>query len=176
MISSGSESFSSTTAIRRYYILCSDIDSSITTGERAPNVSGPVLPSAGSLPHVNSFHCCYKPPSTIPCPSCFPCFQSHSLSFSTGKLTEMNSYKALTMRRLAAQRANSKKMVPRARSTFVATDLPRPPPKAMPDPVEFSSVSKPGVYYERPRFKRDLPAAEVRVYSDNNPRNAEHTI
>jgi len=70
----------------------------------------------------------------------------------------------ITLRQLAVRRAQAgvKTTAPRAaaRSTFVATELPRPPPKAMPDPVEFSSVAKPGVYYERPRSKRDLPVVE----------------
>ena len=48
----------------------------------------------------------------------------------------------------------------RARSS--ASELPRPPPKAMPDPVTYEAVARPGAYYERPRYKRDLPIVSVR--------------
>ncbi|KAI5122054.1 hypothetical protein M0805_006038 [Coniferiporia weirii] len=56
----------------------------------------------------------------------------------------------------AAQQSTKPRIATRPRS-MPAAELPRPPPKTMPEPLTFGNVSKPGAFYERPRIKRDLP-------------------
>lgn len=70
----------------------------------------------------------------------------------------------ITRRRLAKQRVSAARAAASTRPRFITTELPRPPPKPLPVAETYSTVARPGVYYERPRFKRELP--EVSVSAD----------
>ena len=107
------------------------------------------------------------PVSSGPDPSClnhsfWSCQLAHITPDSLPFLTyfSMNYAEAAALRRLAAQQP--RRRAARPRSTLLApSELPRPPPKTMPDPVTYDKVARPRAYYQRPVTKRDLPVMSV---------------
>ena len=74
----------------------------------------------------------------------------------------MNYAEAAALRRLAAQQP--RRRATRTRSTLLgSSELPRPPPKSMPEPVVYDKVARPRPYYQRPVTKKDLPVMSVRL-------------
>lgn len=82
----------------------------------------------------------------------------------------MNYAEAAALRRLAAHQArrSGSGRAARPRSTMLTpSELPRPPPKDLPNPVVYDKIARPRAYYQRPVTKKDLPIISVSDFTSD---------
>ena len=89
----------------------------------------------------------------------FSSTRPHNLSFC--KRMSISFAEASALRKAVQQGARSRNVQHLRSTTSDLSQSNGPHIKSMPEPTTYERVARPGAYYERPRLKRDLPAASV---------------